>query len=108
MKRKKKLVHKGIFYDSRVNQNNFGGKREKIFADGWKKENELIQRFPTVICSRLEAIMVKDDKFLPVSQESASIVATVVQWFGSPVGFAFLQKTLREAGYVIYSKDSPT
>lgn len=54
-----------------------------------------------VICSRLEALMVKDDRIISVSQETATAVATIVQWLGSPIGFSFLEQTLKIAGYRI-------
>lgn len=101
MPKKKKLVHRGIYYESRTTIADAVGKREKAFADAWIEENKLRRHFTMVqfSCSKLEALMIRDDHLIPVSQDTATAVATIVQWLGSPIGFAFLEQTLKKAGY---------
>ncbi len=108
MPKRKRLVHRGVEHD-RTKVKDFGGRREKVFARAWEKENVPQEHgigpifFPGVMCSTLEALMMKDGKLTPVSQETATAVATIFQWFGSPVGFSVLVGTLRKAGYQVGS-----
>lgn len=43
----------------------------------------------------------QENVFVPVTHVVATAVATVIQWFGSPVGFSVLGEILGEAGYKI-------
>lgn len=101
MARRKKLVHRGIRHD-RTQIRDAVGRREKVFANEWRKEN-IPERHGMMgpCCSRLEILMVVNDRHLAVSQETATAVATVIQWLGAPVGFSFLGEMLRKAGYSI-------
>lgn len=76
------------------------GRREKIFANEWRIENKP-ERHGMLgpHCSRLEMLMVVSGRHLVVSQETATTVATIIQWLGAPIGFAFLSQTLEKAGY---------
>ena len=102
------LIHRGVWYALRATIDDDIGKREKIFADAWEKENQPRHHFagpwgPEI--STLQALMRNDDKLIPVSQESATAVATIVQWLGAPIGWSFLEGALRDAGYVVLSKE---
>lgn len=100
-KRRKKVTHRSNHY-YRTKIKDAIGRREKIFARAWEKENQLIQRFTFGgICSKLDELMVQNNCLIPVSQEAATAAATVVQWLGTNIGFTFLETTLREAGYNI-------
>ena len=106
MSRRKGLVHRGLHHD-RTKVKDALGRREEVFARAWEEENIVRQHgvrreaFPGVRCSTLQALMVKDGSLVPVSQETASAVATIVQWFATPIGFLFLHETLKKAGYRI-------
>lgn len=100
------LFHRGIRYE-RTKIADAMGRREKVFADAWEKYNEPRQHF--AFCrdmSFLEANLNDGQRFIPVAQETATAVATKMQWLGSPLGFQYLEETLREAGYALLSKDT--
>lgn len=101
MARRKKLVHRGIYHDRTLIKDEIG-KREKAFANSWVEENKT-QRYHMFgpVCSRLEMLMVKDDRLIPVSQETATAVATIIQWLGTNIGRAFLDGALKKFGYHI-------
>ena len=103
-----KLIHRGVWYDTRANIDDPVGKREKAFADAWEEENQPRGHFSRAWgpeLSTLQALMRKDDNLVPVSQETATAVATVVQWLGTPIGWGFLEGALRQAGYVVLTKE---
>jgi len=66
---------------------------EQMFADLWEEKNTPIPGRPHGMLSYAVA-----DGVLPteVSNRDAELVATVIQWLGSPVGMAFL----RDAGFI--------
>ena len=102
-KRKKKLVHRSIRHDRTLIKDSVGsGRREKAFAETWVEDNKP-QRYHMFgpVCSRLEMLMVKNDRLIPVSQETATAVATIVQWLGTNFGRAFLDEALKKFGYHI-------
>jgi len=108
MARKRKLVHKGIWFD-RTKVKDGTSPREKAFADTWKKENVPRRHFPfSNSCSRLEMLMRDGSRLIPVSEESATAVATIVQWLGSNFGWAFLEAALHNAGYRIVPLNGET
>lgn len=79
-----------------------------MFARAWEEGNINKQYggwFPSSYCSLLESLMVKDGEVIPMDQGTATAVATVFQWLATPVGFAFLNETLKEAGYHIARTD---
>ena len=39
-----------------------------------------------------------------INERDRMIVATVIQWLGSNVGFSFLHETLKDFGYIIVEK----
>jgi hypothetical protein len=48
-------------------------------------------------------LMRENGRLLPVSQETATTVATMMQWLGSNNGRCFLEGALKKAGYCIVS-----
>ena len=96
-----KLIHQSIYHE-RTHFEDEIGRREKAFAKTWVEENKP-QRYHMFgpVCSRLEMLMVKNDRLIPVSQETATAVATIVQWFGTNNGRAFLGEALKKSGYHI-------
>lgn len=85
-----------------------GGEPEKIFYQQWKKENI---PFPWLnqgqgILQNLFAI--SPQKWyhgygwkLIINKRDRYIVATVIQWLGTAVGWCWLEETLRKCGYRI-------
>ena len=103
MGRRRKLVHRGIYHE-RTKVKDGSGPREKAFSDAWQKENELrVHAMFIPPCSTLEFLMRENDRLLPVSQETATAVATMIQWLGSNIGRCFLEGALKKAGYCIVS-----
>ena len=108
MARKRKLVHKGVWFD-RTKAEGGTGPREKAFADTWQKENIPRRHFLfSSSCSRLEMLMRDESRLIPVSEESATAVATIVQWLGSNCGWVFLEAALHNAGYRIVPLNGET
>lgn len=83
--------------------------REKAFRDRWLKENE-----PIAYINHGQGIL--QDLFIeaetPLSMFSKRyveyiqprdryIVATIIQWLGSNIGWCFLEETLKDCGYKI-------
>jgi hypothetical protein len=101
------LIHRSVWYE-RTTVDDDAGKREKAFADAWEKENEPREHFArpwSGQVSTLQALMRRGDKLIPVSQKSATAVATIVQWLGAPIGWCFLESTLKQAGYVVLTRE---
>lgn len=106
MAKANKLIHRGVWYN-RTKIDDALGKREKAFADEWEEANKPRDHFATPLSmpmSTLQALMRKEDKLIPVSQETATAVATIVQWLGAPIGWSFLINVLRKAGYAVLTE----
>lgn len=94
------IVHRGTAHNrTRYDLDFRDRQRERALARAWEAANR------------------HDDGFAPIlqtlvpnhSQEQATAAATVVQWLGSEVGFAFLMQALKKAGYaVIDTKNEPS
>lgn len=76
--------------------------REEIFARRWAKQNEV---GPGLRNGTLEHLL-GDGKNphcmfadQPFDRHAAMVVATAMQWIGSPVGFSFVVEALKECGY---------
>ncbi len=81
--------------------------REKALSDLWKAENKPnpVVDFGTGI---LQGLFTKIDCMFPhynlimkVTNRDRYIAATVIQWLGSNVGLAFLDRALRRAGFKV-------
>lgn len=71
---------------------------ERAFAEEWMKENEPIS-WSNNGFGILSALLTKqgDVVYKPTNRERA-IVATVVQWLGSSIGQAFMERCLESVG----------
>lgn len=67
--------------------------REVVFAKRWRKEND----DPSLRRGTLACLLRGGGKEV-LTQDEATVAATVVQWLGSPVGFSFLTDVLNEIG----------
>jgi len=108
--KKRKILHRGLYYRRTKSRHDGWTNREKIFADEWEKENRerpcidygmgILQDLMVTETHELWMCLPKKIAFI-ISRREACIVATVVQWFGSNVGFCFLETCLNKMGYTI-------
>lgn len=85
--------------------------RERAFAEAWERANDEHHRYlyELSLVGEHDPSTIFGDKrtpAFPLTQDTATAAATVVQWLGSNVGFSFLEEALRVAGYRI-AKDLP-
>lgn len=127
-KKKKKVKKPDLFrgvYHQRINQKMPRGhiNLEKIFYEEWKKEHENCSN-TNFGMGRLQDMLIEKDgmsKNMPgadyvianrwecdrevmvykVTPRDHAIVATVIQWLGSNVGFSFLATALKKGGFSI-------
>ncbi len=65
---------------------------EKIFAEAWEQENA--ER------DRVQGHFYENGRQTHrITRRDRMIVATIIQWLATNVGFCFLHKTLKKAGY---------
>lgn len=88
--------------------------REKVFAENWIEENKR-RRGVNFGYGILQDLFIESDKiwwFYPgrivarINPRDRFIVATVIQWLGTNVGFSFLVKCLNQCGYDVVSRKS--
>lgn len=82
-------------------------RRENAFAAAWERENA--HRSGGVL--PLLVLTGPHDPFCPwgsqrtpaitITDEHERLVATVMQWLGTNVGFCFLERALKDAGYAL-------
>lgn len=81
---------------------------ERIFIERWMEEDRKWKIFQklfiinsgSLFSERVKTWITKRDRF---------IVATIIQWLGTNVGFCWLQETLRQCGYdLVERKDAST
>lgn len=82
--------------------------REKAFQEQWLKENEpiswinngggILQDLCTNYNNEIESWKRRS---IIVNNQERMIVATVIQWLGSNIGFSFLEESLKKCGYKI-------
>lgn len=67
--------------------------REQVFSRLWQEENQANSR-----ASLLELLLSEDGGKTPavVSEREEMLVATVIQWLGSPVGWSWLNQCLED------------
>jgi hypothetical protein len=88
-------------------------RRERAFAEAWRLENKGRSPMLALLMLKSEAVgisglAVRDDHLhAHVGLRESRIVATVMQWLGSNIGFSFLETTLARAGYRIEPADAP-
>lgn len=93
----KESFNRGLFYE-RTEFN----EREKTFSDEWKKQNE-IKSFVNHGKGLLQDLMFDHNQKMlhRITENDRVIVATVIQWLGSNIGFNFLETVLNKCGYKI-------
>lgn len=85
------LIHRGLCHErTQRNPEWRSTQREAVFAKAWEEINEVC---PVGVQAILPALIPE------ITQPQATAAATVIQWLGSDVGFAFLKETLEKAGY---------
>lgn len=68
-------------------------RRECAFAEEWHRENNPHSSLPDTLMANLP------DYELPLSLRELRLVATMMQWLGSHVGFSYLTRALERCGY---------
>lgn len=93
----KESFNEGLFYE-RTKTND----REKAFSDEWKKENKIECRINQGQ-GTLQNLMVGKDNIplFYITKNDRVIVATIIQWLGTNIGFSFLERALKKCGYKI-------
>ena len=77
--------------------------REQVFAEAWDEQQRRHSTLEWLLCaSEDQQIQVRD-----LTQLEATCAATLIQWLGSPVGWAWLQDTLASVGTRIVTIDKP-
>lgn len=111
---RRKIVHRSKYY-SRTEQDGFGAKREKAFADQWEKENDVQYSTPValgLLCvrdARPDEVTMFCSSVVrnrEMTQEIATDAATVIQWLGTNVGYCFLEMALDRVGLKIVKKEA--
>lgn len=88
----KKSAHKGLAHN-RIATEDLRKRNplEAQFSKSWMAANDHSPQLPGVLHQLVPGFHARD----------AEVAATVVQWLGSEVGFAFLRQALAEAGYAV-------
>jgi len=81
--------------------------REKVFAENWIEENKIIRGLNWGHGILQDLFILSDEKWLlypgrivvKINPRDRFIVATIIQWLGTNVGFSFLVKCLNQCGY---------
>lgn len=89
--------------------------REKIFYEEWKKENEENIRGKNFGFGILQDLFMKqrshyalihhEGAILIIKPRDRFIVATIIQWLGTNVGWCFLTNVVDKCGYKLVKKD---
>jgi hypothetical protein len=69
--------------------------REEIFAKAWLEKQTQCHTLQWLLCASPE----QDTQERDLTQPEATCAATLMQWLGSPVGFSWLEETVRKCGY---------
>jgi len=106
----RKVQHKGLRF-SRTEQN----PRELSFQKSWEIENkESIKYNGSNEVDLLQFLFTQEGgsfffgwrkRVKTITNRDRMIVATVIQWLGSNVGFCFLERMLKSAGYELKRAD---
>lgn len=91
------IVHQSGMSPLRRYDGSLSAHRELAFHEQWVKE----QDGTGILFSHLSNL-----GFLPMTQRDATLAATLIQWLGTNVGFAFLEDALKRAGFKIVKIES--
>ena len=75
--------------------------REVAFSDTWQKQNEILTGRPYGTLQYLLGDGTSFNGVKAITQDEATVAATVIQWLGSNVGMSFLEDALKRCGYKI-------
>jgi hypothetical protein len=92
VEREERLEHVGYFADRVVWPD---ARLERILAFNWVQWH---QERPSLFAGIASG---SDEPDGPVTQRDARVAASVVQWLGTAVGYAFLSESLRKAGFKV-------
>jgi hypothetical protein len=67
--------------------------RERVFAEEWERQQRSSHTLQWLLCASAD----QNQQDRELTQEEATCAATLMQWLGSPVGFAWLEDTLMKA-----------
>jgi len=103
-KRKQKVYDQGLHHH-RTLEDHYQALREKAFAEMWQEEAPSILSAIFVPRSRarnpFSHPLFSGRSIIKPDRLHRAMIATVVQWFGSNVGFSILEQTLKKCGYTI-------
>lgn len=89
--------NEGLFHETTKTND-----REKAFSDLWKKENKIESCINPGHGTLQNIVMDREQKPLfYITKNDRIIVATVIQWLGTNIGFNFLERALKKCGYKI-------
>lgn len=83
-------------------------KRERLFMEQWQHENDVTEKLATNFgFGILQDLLIAKGRVgtferravIRITPTHRFVVATVIQWLGSNVGFSFLQNCLEKCGY---------
>jgi hypothetical protein len=84
--------------------------REAAFQKKWLIENKIDRLNGNGTLQQLfidsKLGLFQDELRLEINQRDRMVVATVIQWLGSNVGWCFLEETLKECGYRIVKNET--
>lgn len=85
--------------------------REKAFMEHWLKENRTGRSGPGIlqslfIDSPANFSLSNGKVIIEMTNRDRQIAATVIQWLGSNIGFAFLVESLSDCGYKIVKAEN--
>jgi hypothetical protein len=94
------MLNRGIRY---IRTTDGRSPKEKILADEWEKENDESNLLQKLFISG----NIMDEKMdLKIAKRDRMVVATVIQWLGSNVGFCFLETCLNKMGYKLVKEEN--
>lgn len=107
-----KLKHVG-FHARRLALDDGTSALERSFAEQWREQND--QFGDTYSNPAMLRVLLSEPEgpgemhrkpIVEVTQEVASTAATLMQWLGTNVGWAFMESALRRCGYKIVRDES--
>jgi hypothetical protein len=91
--KRRSFVHQSLMSPSRRNDGSHSGKRESAFFEQWLHEQSEESSMSRQL---FESWGIQDETVREVA-----IMASLIQWLGTNVGFAFLESALKRCGYRI-------
>ena len=97
------------FHHRRTEGTSQQSRREKVFAEEWKDEA------PQIVDGILTPPHRKGNPFelhkwgnpaTKITRRDRAVIATLMQWLGSNVGYSFLVTALKKCGYEVIERES--